>query len=202
MLKKRILDISLSLLLLVLSVPLIVLIAVLIKLFSEGPVLFRQKRTGIMWKEFTIYKFRTMAIGSEKKQKQLKGRNEADGPVFKIYNDPRFTKIGKVLAHTGLDELPQLINVIKGEMSLVGPRPLPISEATKIPDKYHARFSVLPGITSSWVIKGSHDLSFNEWMKLDVDYVKNKNFIMDLKITLLTIWFIAISVFRIIFKTL
>lgn len=113
--------------------------------------------------------------------------NQADGPVFKIFNDPRYTKIGRMLSKTGLDELPQLINIIKGEMAFIGPRPLPVEEAKKVPEKYHHRFSVLPGITSLWVIKGSHKLSFEEWMKLDMHYVKNHSLILDLHIALKTI---------------
>jgi len=114
--------------------------------------------------------------------------NEADGPVFKIHNDPRYTKFGRFLAHSGLDELPQLGNIIKGEMNFVGPRPLPVEEANKVPKIYEGRFSVLPGLSSLWVIKGTDHSSFKKWMELDLEYVKNKNFWYDLKITVKTIW--------------
>lgn len=134
-----------------------------------------------------MYKFRTMVVGAENKKKKLMPYNEADGPVFKITNDPRYTKLGKALAHTGLDELPQLVNVISGQMSLVGPRPLPIDEAKKVPDKYKERFSVLPGITSSWIVKGSHKMAFDDWMKLDLDYIDNWSIAMDIRVLLMTL---------------
>ena len=108
--------------------------------------------------------------------------NEADGPVFKIRHDPRYTKIGKFLAHTGLDEIPQLINIVKGEISFVGPRPLPVEEGLKVPKIYEKRFSILPGITSAWIVKGAHKLTFDQWMRLDLEYVKNKSFWYDIKI--------------------
>ncbi len=133
-------------------------------------------------KPFWIYKIRTMVVDAEKLKIKIKNLNEVDGPVFKIYNDPRYTKIGKFLSHTGLDELPQIINVIKGEMALVGPRPLPVAEARQIPKKYQARFSVLPGITSPWVLQGAHEVSFKEWMESDLDYIKNKSFWQDVSI--------------------
>ncbi len=116
--------------------------------------------------------------------------NQADGPVFKIDNDPRYTRIGKWLSKTGLDELPQLINIIKGEMDFVGPRPLPVDEAKKIPKKYQARFSVLPGITSLWVINGAYHNDFEKWMKDDLEYVKKKNLFFDLYIVFKTIIFV------------
>jgi lipopolysaccharide/colanic/teichoic acid biosynthesis glycosyltransferase len=136
-----------------------------------------------------------MYDGADKVQKKYRSLNEADGPVFKIQNDPRFTKFGKLLARTGLDELPQLINIIKGEMSFVGPRPLPIQEANKIPKKYQNRFSLLPGITSLWVAKGSHRLTFHEWMRLDIDYKNNKNLITDIFIVLHTVKIILKSIY-------
>jgi lipopolysaccharide/colanic/teichoic acid biosynthesis glycosyltransferase len=127
-----------------------------------------------------------MVVGAEKLKKKYLHLNEADEPVFKIYKDPRHTRVGRLLARTGLDELPQLINIIKGEMALVGPRPLPVDEAKKVPQKYTKRFSVLPGITSLWVVRGSHQLSFDEWMKLDLQYVENRSPWQDLNIMLLT----------------
>jgi lipopolysaccharide/colanic/teichoic acid biosynthesis glycosyltransferase len=127
-----------------------------------------------------------MVVEAEKRQRELMHLNQADGPVFKIWNDPRFTKFGKILAYTGFDELPQLINVIKGEMSLVGPRPLPVNEAKKVSKKYEKRFSVLPGITSNWIVAGSHKLSFDEWMELDLKYIKDFSLIEDISILLST----------------
>lgn len=127
-----------------------------------------------------------MKEGAEKQQLNLMHLNEADGPVFKIHNDPRYTKFGKVLARTGLDELPQIINVIKGEMSLVGPRPLPVKEAEKLTASQKKRHLVKPGITSSWVVKGPHSIPFKKWMELDLDYVYNASFHKDLSILVKT----------------
>lgn len=129
-----------------------------------------------------------MRENSDKVKKNLMKLNESDGPVFKIYNDPRYTKVGRFLAHSGFDELPQLINVVKGDMTFVGPRPLPPEEATAIPKRYRQRFSVLPGITSSWIIKGAHNLKFVEWMKLDIYDVKQSSLKHDWLILIKTIW--------------
>ena len=177
----------LALMLLILLSPFIGLIYIIIKLDSKGPFVFKQKRVGKDFKEFTIYKIRTMIDGADKMQNSLKNRNESNEIVFKIRNDPRFTNFGKFLSHTGLDEVLQLINIIKGEMSFVGPRPLPVNEAKKIPNMYRTRFSVKPGITSLWIIKGAHNLSFNEWMKLDLEYVRKKSVFFDVFIFFMTI---------------
>lgn len=130
-----------------------------------------------------MYKFRTMYPGAEDDQEKYRRLNEADGPVFKIRDDPRFTKLGRWLAKTGLDELPQIINFLKGEMSLAGPRPLPVNEEAKIPSKWRfKRRTVKPGLTSSWLVKGGHNLKFSEWMELDMKDIDNKNLWYDLKI--------------------
>src|SRR3989344_8917179 len=176
-----------ALLLYILLLPVLFIFYMVIKLTSQGPFLFKQLRVGRNKTPFTIYKIRTMYAGAEKDQYKFQKINEASGPVFKIKNDPRFTKIGKWLAHTGLDELPQLLHIVKGEMAFVGPRPLFIDEAKKIPKKYEERFSVLPGITSPWVVKGSHKLTFDEWMKLDIEYVRKKDIAVDVKIALKTL---------------
>jgi len=152
---------TIALLALILFSPLLVLLFIVVKIDSKGPFIFKQKRAGLKEKPFNMYKIRTMIKGAEKLQRKYAGLNEADGPVFKIRNDPRFTRVGKILARTALDELPQLWNVIRGEMAFVGPRPLPIAEASKIPNKYNPRFSVQPGMTSPWVIKGNHKLKFD-----------------------------------------
>ena len=167
--------------------PVIILCSTLIFITSGWPIIFSQKRWGKGKKPFNLYKFRTMVKNAERQKRNLMFLNEADGPVFKIRQDPRYTRIGRILAHTGLDELPQLINIIKGEMVFVGPRPLPVNEAKRIPKKYNARFSVFPGITSLWIVKGSHDLSFSEWMRLDLYYIKNRSIYLDLKIAISTI---------------
>lgn len=127
-----------------------------------------------------------MIVGAEAQKRFLEHLNEAKGPVFKIKNDPRYTKFGKILANTGLDELPQLFNVLKGEMSLVGPRPLPLYEANKLSKKEKVRNSIKPGITSSWVVEGAHKLKFKDWMELDQKYVENGSFREDLRILYLT----------------
>ena len=151
---------------------------------------FIQERVGQNGKIFRMYKFRTMYPGAEHDQKKYLELNEADGPVFKIKNDPRFTKIGKWLARTGLDELPQIINVFKGEMSLVGPRPLPVGEEKKISKKWRLRRrSVKPGIISSWVINGGHRRSFREWMEYDIKDISNRNLLYDTVIVVKTILF-------------
>lgn len=134
-----------------------------------------------------MYKMRTMTENAESLKKRYLRLNEADGPVFKLKNDPRLTPVGRFLSKTGIDELPQLINVLRGEMAFVGPRPLPINEAIHIPQKYHERFSILPGITSPWVVYGAHNLKFRKWMELDLKYVDEKSTIRDIHILLLTL---------------
>ena len=181
-------------LLLVISFPLILVLSILIKYSSKGPFIFKQNRIGKDSKIFTLYKIRTMVENAEELRDKYKRLNEADGPVFKIQNDPRYTKIGKLLSRTGLDELPQLVNVLKGEMAFVGPRPLPVYEGLRIPKKYRKRFSVLPGITSPWVVKGAHKLSFKQWMELDLNYVKRRSMVYDIAILFLTVKLIS-SVF-------
>lgn len=173
--------------LIILLLPLFPIVFLVIKLNSKGPTIFRQKRIGLHEKPFDMFKLRTMVENAEKIKDKYKSLNEAKGPVFKIRNDPRYTNFGKFLAHTALDEIPQLLNVVKGEMAFVGPRPLPIDEAMKVPDKYKLRFSVYPGLTSPWVIKGGHRLSFDQWMALDINYVQRKNIWYDVTIISSTI---------------
>lgn len=165
------------------------MIYLIILITGLNPI-FKQKRLGKNKKAFDIYKFRTMVENAEMLKPKIKHLNEADGPVFKIYDDPRYTKIGKWLSRLGLDEIPQLINIIKGEMAFVGPRPLPIDEGKKVPKKYEARFSVLPGITSLWVVKGAYHNDFQRWMRDDLEYVKKKSFFYDCYIIIKTIFFI------------
>jgi len=179
---KRTLDITFSTICLIITSPLILLISLLIKLTSDGDVFFLQKRIGKNGKVFKIIKFRTMIPNAERIKPHLKKQNQADGPVFKIRDDPRFTKFGKILSRTGLDELPQMINVLKGEMSMVGPRPLPIKEAEKLTKAQKIRELVKPGITSSWVTHGSHKLTFKKWMNLDKKYVEKATLTSDLLI--------------------
>ncbi|MCL4364045.1 sugar transferase [Patescibacteria group bacterium] len=177
----------LALCLLILFLPFFVLLFLIVKLTSKGSFLFKQKRLGKDKKPFYIYKIRTMVIDAENKKSGLKDKNEADGPVFKIRNDPRYTKFGCFLAHSGLDELPQLWNIVRGEMAFVGPRPFPIEESSKIPEKYQQRFTVLPGISSLWVIGGTDHKNFDRWMELDLEYIEKKSLWYDIKITAQTV---------------
>lgn len=174
-------------LLLICISPVLLFTYVVVSFTSKGPFIFRQKRMGKDGKVFTIYKIRSMNVMAEEEKGKYMHLNEADGPVFKIYDDPRYTSIGRVLAHTGFDEILQLINICKGEMSFVGPRPLPVAEASKVPQRYKARFSVLPGITSLWVINGAHNQSFREWMESDISYIKKKNPMTDIYILFVTV---------------
>jgi lipopolysaccharide/colanic/teichoic acid biosynthesis glycosyltransferase len=189
----------LALILFIVLLPLLLTLFFLVKISSKGRFIFKQKRMGKNKRIFILYKIRTMINNAENLKSKVKNLNETDGPVFKIYNDPRYTGIGKFLSHTGLDELPQLINVIKGEMDLVGPRPLPVSEAQQIPKKYQERFSVLPGITSPWVLQGAHKLSFNQWMESDLDYIKNKSLCHDSKILGESFLLVLTFIFKIVF---
>jgi len=186
-LTKRALDLLVSSIFLLFLSPVFLITAVLIKLTSKGPVLFTQKRIGKDGKIFTIFKFRTMKVGAEQERGRLLSKNQVDGPVFKIYDDPRYTKTGKILAHTGLDELPQLINVLRDEMSLVGPRPLPTYEAELLTKEQKVRQLVKPGITSSWVVAGAHNLNFKKWMDLDRKYVINASLQEDLSVLIKTL---------------
>jgi exopolysaccharide biosynthesis polyprenyl glycosylphosphotransferase len=165
------------------------LIALFIKLSSPGPVFFKQKRSGLNGAPFTLYKFRTMVTNAEQFKHELAAMNEMSGPVFKVTNDPRVTPIGKFLRKWSLDELPQLWNVLRGEMSLVGPRPLPVDEVRQFNDLAHRRrLSMKPGLTCLWQVSGRNQISdFKEWVRLDLEYIDNWSFWLDLKILLLTI---------------
>lgn len=153
-----------------------------------GKILFVHERIGKQGKPFRMYKIRTMYPGAEADGRQYSHLNEANGPVFKIRDDPRFTKIGKWLARSGLDELPQIINIFRGEMAIVGPRPLPTNEEAQIPEPIRSqRQSVKPGLTSSWVVEGSHSLSFCRWMELDIRDIERKSFLYDCVIVVRTL---------------
>ena len=186
---KQLMDLAGSLLVLMVGWWLFVGIALLIKFTSPGPVLFRQKRSGINGQPFTIYKFRTMVTNAEQLQHELAAMNEMTGPVFKVTNDPRITPIGKFLRKYSLDELPQFFNVLRGEMSLVGPRPLPVDEVKRFYDLAHRRrLSVKPGITCLWQISGRSNVSdFKDWVRLDLEYIDNWSLWLDIKILLRTL---------------
>jgi exopolysaccharide biosynthesis polyprenyl glycosylphosphotransferase len=181
---KQLLDSVGSFLLLVGLSWMFALIALLIKFTSPGPVLFRQQRSGINGRPFTIYKFRTMVTNAEQLKHELAAMNEMSGPVFKVSNDPRITQIGKFLRKYSLDEFPQLFNVLRGEMSLVGPRPLPVDEVKRFNDLAHRRrLSVKPGLTCLWQISGRNNVSdFKDWVRLDLEYIDNWSLWLDLKI--------------------
>lgn len=185
---KRIIDILGSVLLLLVLSPLLVLAAVLIKATSPGPVFFVQERIGLNRRRFRLYKFRTMCQDAEQKLPELEHLNEISGPVFKMTNDPRLTTIGKLLRKSSIDELPQLFNVLKGEMSLVGPRPLPIRDYNGFREDWHRRrLSVLPGMTCLWQVNGRNTIPFEEWMGLDLQYVDQWSLRLDFQILLKTI---------------
>ena len=185
---KYILDAVVSLVLLFCTAPIFLIIALMIKMTSPGPVFFVQDRVGLHKRLFRLYKFRTMVVDAEAKMAELERLNEVDGPAFKIKNDPRITAVGRVLRKTSLDELPQLINILKGEMSLVGPRPLPIRDYRGFSHDWHRRrFSVKPGLTCLWQINGRNLVSFADWMKLDMNYVDNWSLGLDFRILIKTI---------------
>jgi exopolysaccharide biosynthesis polyprenyl glycosylphosphotransferase len=187
-LMKRALDIVVSFTLLILLAPLLAVVALCIKFESDGAALFRQERIGINKRKFLIYKFRTMVPNADKMIAELETLNEARGPVFKIKNDPRRTKIGGLLRRTSIDELPQLLNVLKGDMSLVGPRPLPVRDYEGFNEDWQRRrFSIRPGITCLWQVNGRSSISFERWMQLDLQYMDEWSFWLDLKILAQTI---------------
>ncbi len=184
---KRIMDVGLSFLLLVLSLPLFLLVPILIKMTSKGPVLYKQVRCGLNGRTFTFVKFRSMFEGADERRKEIEHLNEAMGPVFKMASDPRVTQIGKLLRRASIDELPQLVNVLKGEMSLVGPRP-PLPEEIRWYQTWQRRrLSMKPGITCLWQVSGRSDLSFNEWVGLDLHYIDTWSPWLDLKILAKTV---------------
>lgn len=162
--------------------PVMVAISVAIVVTTGFPVVFKQKRVGKDGKPFVLYKFRTMVQDAEKVQKHLRQKNESDGPAFKMRNDPRFTPIGKFLSHTGLDELPQLFNMVRGDMVFFGPRPLPVAEAKKLKIWMHTREKTMPGIISPAVLTGTYHKDFEGWMRSDVEYVKKKSVFYDVRL--------------------
>ena len=184
---KRIIDIVASFTGLILLSPLILIVSMLIKLESKGEVIFKQKRVGLNGKEFYMYKFRSMVINAEELKEQLESQNEMSGPMFKIKDDPRITKVGKFIRKTSIDELPQLINVIKGDMSLVGPRPSLPKEVEKFEQWMMERLEVKPGLTCIWQISGRNNIDFEDWMKLDIKYVRERSFKLDMKLILKTV---------------
>ena len=166
--------------------PLFALVAAAIRLTSPGPVIFRQWRTGRGGVPFRMNKFRTMVVDAEARKVDLMARNEQDGPAFKVRNDPRITPIGRFLRRTSLDELPQLLNVLRGDMSLVGPRPLPCDETRACETWHRQRLDVTPGLTCIWQVRGRSQVSFADWVRMDVQYIRSRSLAQDLKLLLLT----------------
>jgi exopolysaccharide biosynthesis polyprenyl glycosylphosphotransferase len=184
---RRCADFVLALLLLIVFSPVFVVIAILIKMTSPGPVLFRQPRCGLHGRPFTFLKFRSMTLGADALKASLAPFNEMDGPAFKMTNDPRVTPVGRFLRRTSLDELPQLWNILRGDMSFVGPRPAVIEEVRQYAPWQRRRLSMKPGLTCLWQVSGRNELTFDEWMRLDLEYIDNWSLWLDVKIALKTI---------------
>ena len=172
---KRIMDVVCSAAALAVLSPIFLAVAVAIKLEDKGPVIFTQNRTGKDGKVFRMYKFRSMYVDAEKRRSELLARNEADGPLFKIADDPRVTKVGRFIRRTSIDELPQLVNILKGEMSIVGPRPLVTYEQNQCTEYQAQRLLVKPGLTCIWQVSGRSDTSFDELIEMDLEYIRNQS---------------------------
>lgn len=184
---KRLVDIIGSLMGMIVLIPVFIIVGILIKLESKGPIFFHQKRVGLKGKEFKMYKFRSMIVNAEELLDKLKEKNEMTYPMFKMKDDPRVTRIGRFLRRTSIDEMPQLINVLKGEMSLVGPRPNLVSEVARF-NRYHKlKLLAKPGLTCYWQVMGRNSIDFEEWMELDIKYLKERNTWVDLKLIIKTI---------------
>lgn len=179
---KRALDLIVASLIVLMVLPLVPVIVLLIKMDSKGPVLFRQKRVGKNGKVFELFKFRSMVDGAEKALDSLRPLSNREGPIFKIEEDPRITRVGRFLRRSSLDELPQIINVLKGDMTIVGPRPNLPSEVAQYLPWQRTRLLVRPGITCFWQVTGRSHIGFQEWMRLDLEYIRKRSIKTDLKI--------------------
>lgn len=184
---KSVIDYSLAVLGTIVCLPLFILLGIAIKINSKGPILFTQTRSGLNGRDFTLYKFRTMVEDAEVLRSELDSANEMDGPVFKIKDDPRTTAVGRFLRKTSLDELPQLLNILKGEMSLVGPRPPLPSEVEKYHTWQRRRLSMKPGLTCIWQVSGRNNIPFEQWMNMDLEYIDNWSLLLDFKLLALTV---------------
>ena len=185
---KRLMDVVFSTIGLIVLSPIMLIVAVAIKLEDiKGPILFSQERVGYLGKTFKMYKFRSMYVDAEQRLQELQHLNEQTGPVFKIKDDPRITKVGKFIRKTSLDELPQLVNVLRGEMSIVGPRPALPREVKQYNAYQKQRLLVKPGITCIWQVSGRNNIGFDEWVELDLEYIKNQSLGLDIKLILQTI---------------
>ena len=179
---KRITDVLFSGIGLIILSPVFVIVAIAIKLDSKGPIFFKQDRVGKDEELFSMYKFRSMVVNAEELKKAIENQNEMSGPMFKMKKDPRITRVGRFIRKTSIDELPQLVNVIKGDMSLVGPRPSLPKEVEQFEPWMKERLTVQPGITCFWQVMGRNSIPFEEWMKLDVKYVRERNYFLDIKL--------------------
>lgn len=185
--KKRIFDFLFSLSAIIILSPIFIIIAFAIKLDTRGPVFFSQNRNGYKGKIFKMYKFRSMDINAENKLEELVSKNEVSGNMFKIRNDPRITKVGRFIRKTSIDELPQLFNVLKGDMSLVGPRPPIVREVLQYDSWHKLRLSVKPGLTGLWQVSGRSAIGFEEMCRLDLKYIRERSFFYDVKILIKTV---------------
>ncbi len=190
---KRLIDIAISAVMLFLFSPLMVLVAILIKITSRGPVFFKQIRCGLNGRKFIFFKFRSMVANADELKNDLMQHNEMDGPVFKMKRDPRITPFGHFLRRTSIDELPQLFNVLKGDMSIVGPRPPLVNEVENYQIWQRRRLSLKPGITCIWQVSGRNKIGFDQWMKMDLDYIDHWSLLLDAKILIRTIFVVLIG---------
>lgn len=188
---KRSMDIICSLFGLIFLSPLLLMVAACIKIESKGSAIFTQNRVGLEGKVFKLYKLRSMVNNAEELKWKLEKNNEMDGPMFKIRNDPRVTKVGRFIRKTSIDELPQLVNVLKGEMSLVGPRPSLQNEVEEFENWMLKRLAVKPGLTCYWQVSGRNDIEFKEWMELDIKYIKERSIWIDIKLILKTVFVLS-----------
>lgn len=183
---KRLMDICGALLGIICLSPLMIIIAILIKIDSKGLIIFSQERVGMYGKVFKMYKFRSMVTNAEEMLDRLKDKNEMSGPMFKIKEDPRITKVGKFIRKTSIDELPQLFNVLKGDMSLVGPRPNLPREVAEFSHYQRKKLLAKPGLTCYWQVMGRNEIGFEEWMELDIKYLGERNLWIDIKLIIRT----------------
>ncbi len=189
---KSAMDLIVATVALLLLAPVFAIAAIAIKLDSRGPVFFRQKREGKDGRVFGMLKFRTMKVGADTLRDSLLHSNLQDGPAFKVKNDPRVTRVGRYLRKSCVDELPQLVNILWGDMSLVGPRPLPVFESRASRMWHRQRLAVLPGLTCLWQVSGDRDMKFDQWMRLDLEYIRRRSFWLDLRLIAKTVWLAAL----------
>ena len=184
---KRLLDVTIALLVLLATLPIWLVIAIAVKIDSPGRAIFVQERVGLRGRRFRFYKFRSMTNGADRMKAEVRHLSEVDGPVFKVRSDPRLTKVGRLLRRTSLDELPQIINILKGEMSLVGPRPALPEEVAQYRPNDLVRLAVKPGLTCWWQVRGRSTLDFDTWMAYDREYVYGLSFLTDVRILIRTV---------------